>query len=120
MRLGLNTLKVKSTECPALVSQQGIDPTSKPQGSVQTLGLKELVARPRWKGEKAHDPVPRNWNKFPRRRGLPRLPQGHSGGHTHHPMGTTSGMTLVSHHILNPRLPGLPGQGSVSLQELGD
>ena len=50
------------------------------------------MARPRWKG-------------------LPRLPQGHGGGHTHHPVGTTSGMTLVSHHILNPRLPGLPGQG---------
>lgn len=69
------------------------------------------MARPRWKGKKAHDPAPRNRNKFPRRRGLPSLPQGHSGGHTQHPVGTTSGMTLVSHHILNPRLPGLPGQG---------
>lgn len=69
------------------------------------------MARPRWKGEKAHDPAPRNRNKFPRKRGLPSLPQGHSWGHTQHPVGTTSGMTLVSHHILNPRLPGLPGQG---------
>lgn len=64
------------------------------------------MARPRWKGRRPVTP-PRETRTVPRRRGLPSLPQGHSGGHTARGHYQWHDPGESSH--LNPRLPGLPG-----------
>lgn len=72
---------VKSIICLALVSLQGTNPASKPQGGVQTLGLKVVVARPRRKEEKAHNPALRNRNKCPQKEGPLWTSPGATAGH---------------------------------------
>lgn len=105
-----DTRRAKSIVYPALVSSQGTNPTSKPQGSVQTLGLKDGDGQAQAEGGKSPQLSPKKEEQVPQKEACLSFPRA-TAGQPQWPWGTVCGTTLGSHHIWHPRLAGRPEEG---------